>query len=371
MTTPYPPQIIEIEAETLEEARSQIASQIPQGLSLLSESIISDGSPKSIKGIGSDREAALARAFEKTPSNADVLEIKELSPPGRKVVTVESFSEEVARERLNQQIGEADVLTSFKLSMPGRRGFLGIGKQPAQYEAELLQQAVVEVICRTKAKLSVEVGDKKICSLVTILGTGRYPSERAAAAKQLGEIRHACAVEPLIKASGEYDDDVQRAAINALAEIGDPRAIGPLIRLYERGGLWEGANPNNLTTETLAYRARRVGRAAAAAIKRLDPHWLEPHRKPEFMILFREGTDQPSAPEQYCLDIVERVFGAGVALKGWRIAGTAMGLSEERALSLYHRATAWEGGLPNWGAPIKTWHGKALDEKSVVALFFA
>jgi hypothetical protein len=40
---------IEIEAETLEEAREQVKSQIPEGLHLLSEQVISDGKPKTVR----------------------------------------------------------------------------------------------------------------------------------------------------------------------------------------------------------------------------------------------------------------------------------------------------------------------------------
>ena len=52
---------------------------------------------------------------------------------------------------------------------------------------------------------------------------------RVRAAESLGDCGDRSAVEPLIRALDDIDDDVRLAAVIALGNIGDPRAIEPLI----------------------------------------------------------------------------------------------------------------------------------------------
>ena len=52
-------------------------------------------------------------------------------------------------------------LRDLKLIKSGRKGILGILRKPAQYEAELFQQALVEVIYKPKAKIVIKVGIDK------------------------------------------------------------------------------------------------------------------------------------------------------------------------------------------------------------------
>ena len=141
-------QIIQVEAETLEEARERIKSQIPDGFQLLSEKIISDGRPVKVKAVADTTEGAFADAQSGIPNDADILEKKELIPSERKMITVEAFDEQTAnsnaRAESSKQIGSAAVVHSLKLANTGKKGFLGIGKKPNQYKAEILvRQATV------------------------------------------------------------------------------------------------------------------------------------------------------------------------------------------------------------------------------------
>lgn len=153
--------IIEIEAETLEEAREQIKSQIPESLRLLSEQVISDGKPKTVKAVGDTTEMAFAKAKSEVPANAVITEKKEVASPVQKTMTVEAFDEQSARTKLESQIGNTAVIKAIKLAMAGKKGFLGIGNKPNRYEADVFQQAVVEITHKTKAKICAEVGEKK------------------------------------------------------------------------------------------------------------------------------------------------------------------------------------------------------------------
>jgi HEAT repeat protein len=237
---------------------------------------------------------------------------------------------------------------------------------------------VREAAAKRLSQISVEIGDKQFYALVATLfidsvGDDYIVRQRIKAAKELGSTGDARAVEPLITAIYDSNKEVQIAAIEALVKIADARALGPLKDLYRRKGLWKlrnGADPDTTTGE-LEYRAKTVGKAAAAAIKKLDPTWSEPMLIPHFVIIFRQGKDQPPDAEQYYKDVVKQALGKELRIHGWRIVGTLDNVSIEEASSIYHRATAWAGGLPNWGIPIKAWGGQGSDGRNVVALFFA
>jgi hypothetical protein len=79
---------IEVEADTLEEARAQVQSQIPEGLHLLSEQVISDGKPKTVKAVADTTESASAKAQREIPAKATVMEKKELTAPEQRIITV-------------------------------------------------------------------------------------------------------------------------------------------------------------------------------------------------------------------------------------------------------------------------------------------
>ena len=69
---------------------------------------------------------------------------------------------------------------------------------------------------------------KDVDGLVRALGSEKDSDAREAAADALGEIGDPKAVEPLIAALKDPDDDVREAAAEALGRIGDPRAVDPL-----------------------------------------------------------------------------------------------------------------------------------------------
>lgn len=155
-------QIIELEADSLEEAREQMKSRIPEGLHLLSERIIWDGKPQTVQVSADTTEAAFAKAQTLIPVGAEILEKKGLSAPEQKVLTVEANDEdsvEMSAKRTYQIRGAS--FKNIRLITPGTKGFLGIGKKTNRYEVEALQPAVVSITYRTKAKISAKIGEKK------------------------------------------------------------------------------------------------------------------------------------------------------------------------------------------------------------------
>jgi len=99
---------IEVEAESLEEAREQVKSQIPDGLYLLSEQVISDGKPRTVEIIAETTEEAFAKAQGKVPVGAEILEKKELSTPQQKGIPVPAVVSVTYRTKakISAKIGE-------------------------------------------------------------------------------------------------------------------------------------------------------------------------------------------------------------------------------------------------------------------------
>jgi hypothetical protein len=81
------------------------------------------------------------------------------------------------------QSGRDVLVKDVKLAIPGKKGFLGIGKKPDLYEVEILLLAAVEIIYRTKVKISVKIGKNSIgvgqldwvLDYMPIISSGTYP----------------------------------------------------------------------------------------------------------------------------------------------------------------------------------------------------
>jgi HEAT repeat protein len=133
------------------------------------------------------------------------------------------------------------------------------------------------------AKLRAK-GDIK--RLIKSLEEAKLPNVRKGAAAALGEIGDARAVEPLIAALADPDFNVGRAAAMALGEIGDERAVEPLIAALGSLYLDEtaaealghfGADAVEPLIVALNDRDRRVRPNAAWALGQIgDPRAVEP-----------------------------------------------------------------------------------------------
>lgn len=150
---------IEVEADSLEEAREQVRSQIPEGFSLLSEEIISDGLPTTVEVVADTLDEALEKAQAALPDGAHILGQRELAVPERIAITVEAFTETGARMEADHRLGAGKaVVKSVRMTAAGSRGFLGFGKTPNRYEVEVVRRAVLEITYRTKARISAQAG---------------------------------------------------------------------------------------------------------------------------------------------------------------------------------------------------------------------
>lgn len=73
-------------------------------------------------------------------------------------MTVEAFDAQCASNIVKGQIESTEKVNSIQLDLPGKKGFLGIGKKPSRYLAAVSQQAVVKIAYKSKARISAKIG---------------------------------------------------------------------------------------------------------------------------------------------------------------------------------------------------------------------
>lgn len=154
-------QKIYAEGDSVDAVREQLKSQVPEGFQIRLEQILSDGKPITVKESADTGEAAFAKAESKIPAEAEVISRKELTPAKLHTVTIEANNEQDlqsnAKFQVRTKFNNTATVRGYKLSVAGRKGFLGVGAKPNQYEVEILQQAVVEITYKMKVKMSAVI----------------------------------------------------------------------------------------------------------------------------------------------------------------------------------------------------------------------
>jgi len=243
--------IIEVEADSLQEARIKAKSQVPEGLQITSEEILSDGKTSSKAGIADTIEAAFTDAESKLPSDVEIVDRKQHNAPNRKVVTVEAFEGQTARAQVEQSFKfMGPRIESMKLKETGRKGFLGRGKKPNTYEIQVFEPAWVTVVYNKKARIRVNLAEspehwarrlkekKDYRALAEINNSKDYDEpfhwrKRDIANRILVE-SGAEAVDHIIEELAT--DGVGSADLaEVLVTIGDPKAVPILRKKLDRG----------------------------------------------------------------------------------------------------------------------------------------
>jgi hypothetical protein len=152
---------ITVGANSLKVAREYLKKQIPQGLELLSEEVLSDGLEHTSRGVGETVDAALNRAQDNTPPGAKILKRAKKASPANKRFTIEAFGEDEARTKIESAFGDKASIQRVVLIDEGSNGFLGIGKIPDTFVIDVRQLAVVEITYREKAKIQAVIGKPK------------------------------------------------------------------------------------------------------------------------------------------------------------------------------------------------------------------
>lgn len=149
---------IKVEADSVEEAKKKLKSQIPKGYYVLSEIVSTPRGARTIKGSGETADLAFKNALMGQPPGTRVIEKKELGQPGQKTITIEAYNENGAIAKAKQVIGQPASVRTCKLKSEGKKGFLRIGRKPHLYEVEIFQLAVVEVTINDKAIIWATIG---------------------------------------------------------------------------------------------------------------------------------------------------------------------------------------------------------------------
>jgi DNA-binding beta-propeller fold protein YncE len=163
-------QTITIEAHTLEEARELVKEQVPRGLTVLVERMTTEGTVKAVRAAAETAEAAFALARKAVPAGARVIAQEERTPAERTRRPVQALSEEQARAQAQEHLQKTQVLEAVELIQAGKKGTLGVGRKASEYEAVVLQQAVVEVRYKSKAAFDFTVGPQREYRLLKVLG---------------------------------------------------------------------------------------------------------------------------------------------------------------------------------------------------------
>jgi hypothetical protein len=165
-----PATTITAEAETTEEAQRLLKSQLPDGYEILSRNILSDADPQTLCVGGESAEAIEGFLKSFLPRESRVVEKRVLHTTQPQTFTVSAQDEQkaiwLANGRLKQEVGKHFEIarlvdataTAIRVIQPPRKGFLGIGSKPRQFEVELNPINVYEIVHRkTKAVISAKI----------------------------------------------------------------------------------------------------------------------------------------------------------------------------------------------------------------------
>lgn len=149
---------------SLEEAKANLKEQIPRGFLVVSETIDSDGAPRSVVATADTAETAFAEASKQVPEGAAIRERKETVSSERVTITVEAFDDQVAAEKAkaeaSSRLGRTGQVATVRRATTGSGGFLGIGKKPHGYQVEIFRQASVEITYALPALINATVADR-------------------------------------------------------------------------------------------------------------------------------------------------------------------------------------------------------------------
>ncbi len=148
---------IVVEAASVDQALSQLRSEAPEGYEVLQTEIVSDAKADTITCSAPTMEAAYAKARHKVAKGATLSEETELRQPGSESMTVEAPDEATARAQVEGQVEDGTKIQFLKLESEGSNGFLGIGKKPRLYRAQLFHPAVVRISYQARAKVLATV----------------------------------------------------------------------------------------------------------------------------------------------------------------------------------------------------------------------
>ncbi len=166
-----PVQAIQGRGDSLEEARAHLLSQVPEGLCLLSEEVLCDGQPQTVRVWARTDAQALLEARRKVPPDARVLEepivraaeaiLSRVRAPSAADAWLVAFQEAAPQGRAHLSLDETI------LEAPGGKRFLLFGRRLHRYVVRCTRDAEASVTYKRPARVSGVVGPPgtKLCAL--------------------------------------------------------------------------------------------------------------------------------------------------------------------------------------------------------------
>jgi len=145
---------ITAEADSVDEAIARMQVEAPAGYEVLLTEVIAQPKVDIITSSAPTIEAAFAKARHKVPKGASLTEETVVRNPGAETLEMEAADEADARSQVKEQLQEGAKLQFLKLEAAGSKGFLGFGKKPNRYRAQLFYPATVRIGYRLRAKVS-------------------------------------------------------------------------------------------------------------------------------------------------------------------------------------------------------------------------
>lgn len=149
------------DGDTVDAARLALADQVRPGRQIILEEVVSAGRDEVQSAFGATLEEAALEAKRRVPAGAEVLGTTDKRSPSMRTVRVQSFGEDEARSKIHESIEAGDEVDSSRLAGEGRRGFLGIGRSPNDYDVVIRRNAEVEVTYRPSAKVEATVLERQ------------------------------------------------------------------------------------------------------------------------------------------------------------------------------------------------------------------
>lgn len=200
-------QFIEVEAASLEEARRQLNSQIPENLTVLKEQILSFGNLQTVEVIGDTIEEAFNEAKGKIPAGATIETQKTITAPERKIFQLKGLDENSALKTISIP-PHLNKIESLTLNKQGRKGFLGFGKTPNIYDLTVNKKAKVSISFRENFKIRAKIGIPPCCQ--------RCEKE----VLRHSQFRHECGKAGLLLIDGNlYGDSNDRAKVEIYRDL--------------------------------------------------------------------------------------------------------------------------------------------------------
>jgi len=234
-------QQLEVEADSLDEARQQLKSQLPKGIAVLSEEILCNGRPRTVQGIGETGEEAIENARLKVPDGSTVMKETVVRELRRRTVEMVGYDEQGATRHAQWRLEDdakgdpfrfenETTIESISLKTAGRKGFFGWGRRVGVYNVTILDSACAEVTYKQKARIRATTG-----TLSDKFKNGIHDmneSEITSALRDRSEEETIALLDLLMKHSGDGGTQTLLAAIDLLtahAPMVQERAIEFLL----------------------------------------------------------------------------------------------------------------------------------------------